>query len=92
MPPRLGPGMIRLGYTLILALVNDRMKLLAYRILDATKAPLLAKKQLDVTPLISTRAFAPYEQRVRGESSADQDWPEAEREIRKVQAVKTKAV
>ncbi len=33
------------GYALAWALVNDRVKLLAYRILDPTKAPLLAKIQ-----------------------------------------------
>ena len=32
------------GYALAWALVNDRVKLLAYRIFDPTKAPLLAKK------------------------------------------------
>ena len=36
------------------ALVNDRVKLLAYRVLDPTKAPLLAKKSLDLTPQITT--------------------------------------
>ena len=32
------------GYALAWALVNDRVKLLAYRIFDPTKPPLLAKK------------------------------------------------
>jgi H+-transporting ATPase len=79
------------AYALIWALVNDRVKLLAYRIFD-TKAPLLAKGTIDLTPQIATRAYELYEQRVRGKSPADQDWMEAEREIRKDQAVKTKAV
>ncbi len=80
------------AYALAWFLVNDRVKLLAYRIFDPTKPPLLAKKSLDLIPQIATRAYELYEQRIRGESPADQDWLEAEREIRKEQAVKTKAV
>jgi H+-transporting ATPase len=38
------------GYALIWALLSDRVKLLAYRIFDPTKAPLLVKKPLDLTP------------------------------------------
>jgi H+-transporting ATPase len=78
------------GYALAWFLVNDRLKLLAYRIFDPTKAPLLAKKPLDLTPRIARRAYELYEQRVRGESRADQDWLEAEREIRRDEAGKTK--
>ena len=78
------------AYALAWFLVNDRVKLLAYRIFDPTKAPMLAKKPLDLTPRIATRAYELYEQRVRGESRADQDWLEAEREIRKDEAEKTK--
>jgi len=74
------------GYALVWALMNDRVKLLAYRIFDPTKAPLLAKKSLDLTPQIATRAYALYEQRGRRSGQADQDWLEAEREIRKGQA------
>ncbi len=74
------------GYALAWFLVNDRVKLLAYRIFDPTKAPLLAKKPLDLTPQIAARAYELYQQRVRGESQQDQDWLEAEREIRKDQA------
>ena len=37
------------GYALVWFLVNDRVKLLAYRIFDPTKAPLLTKKSLDLT-------------------------------------------
>ena len=36
------------GYALAWFLVNDRVKLLAYRIFDPTKAPLLVKKALDL--------------------------------------------
>jgi H+-transporting ATPase len=79
------------GYALAWFLLNDRVKLLAYRIIDPTKAPLLAKRPLDLTPQIAARAYELYEQRVRGESQQDQDWIEAEREIRKDQAVHGKA-
>ena len=51
------------GYALAWFLVNDRVKLLAYRIFDPTKAPLLAKKPFDLTPQIATRAYELYEQR-----------------------------
>jgi len=37
-------------YALVWFLVNDRVKLLAYRIFDPTKAALLAKKGVDLTP------------------------------------------
>ena len=37
------------GYALAWFLVNDRVKLLAYRIFDPTQAPLLAKKPLNLT-------------------------------------------
>jgi H+-transporting ATPase len=70
------------GYALAWALVNDRVKLLAYRIFDPTKAPLLAKKALDLNPQIATRAYELYQRRVSSESQEDQDWLEAEREIR----------
>jgi H+-transporting ATPase len=49
------------GYALVWFLVNDRVKLLAYRIFDPTKASLLAKKPLDLTPQIVTRAYELYE-------------------------------
>jgi H+-transporting ATPase len=68
------------GYALAWFLVNDRVKLLAYRVFDPTKAPLLANKPLDLTPQIAARAYELYQQRVRGESQADQDWLQAERE------------
>jgi H+-transporting ATPase len=71
------------GYAIVCALVNDRVKLLAYRILDPTKAPLLAKKPpVDLTPQIAARAYELYQERVRGESPQDQDWLEAERETK----------
>ena len=71
------------AYAVAWFLINDRVKLLAYRIFDPTQAPLLAKKPFDLTPQIATRAYELYEQRGRGEGQAGQDWLEAEREIRK---------
>ena len=71
------------GYALVWFLVNDRVKLLAYRVFDPTAAPLLAKKPVDVTPQIAKRAYELYEQRGREEGRAVQDWRQAEREIRK---------
>jgi H+-transporting ATPase len=71
------------GDALAWFLVNDRLEVLAYRIVDPAKAPLLAKKPVDLTPRIATRAYELYEQRDRGNGRADQDWLKAEREIRK---------
>ncbi len=68
-------------YALAWFLVNDRLKLLAYRIFDPTQDPLLLKKPRDLAPQIASRAYEFYEQRLRGQSQADQDWLEAEREI-----------
>jgi H+-transporting ATPase len=79
------------GYALAWALVNDRVKLLAYRIFDPTTAPLLGKKPLlDLTPQIASRAYELYQERVRGESVQDQDWLEAEHELRNDQAAHPK--
>ncbi len=41
------------GYALAWFLVNDRVKLLAYRVFDPNAAPLLEKKPVDVTPQIA---------------------------------------
>ena len=79
------------GYALVWALVTDRVKLLGYRIFDPTKPPLLAKKPVDLNSKIAQRAYELYQQRVRGGSPADQDWLEAEREIRKEPAGRAKA-
>ena len=74
------------GYALAWFLLNDRVKLLAYRIFDPTKAPLLAKNMPDLTAQIATRAYELYERRGRQDGLANQDWLEAERETRKEQA------
>jgi H+-transporting ATPase len=75
------------GYALVWFLLNDRVKLLAYRIFDPTKVPLLAKKPpVDLTSQIASRAYELYQERVQGESQQDQDWLQAERETRNEQA------
>ena len=66
------------GYALAWFLVNDRVKLLAYRVFDP-RQPLLAKKPSDLTPQIAKRAYELYEQRGRREGQAVQDWLQAER-------------
>jgi H+-transporting ATPase len=71
------------GYALVWFLVTDRVKLFAYRVFDPTAAPLLGKTPADVTPQIARRAYALYEQRGHRDGHADQDWLDAEREIRK---------
>jgi len=87
-------------YALAWFLVNDRVKLLAYWVLDHTTAGATpeagsqnkpAAKVLtpsDLTPQIAARAYELYQERVQGQSQADQDWLEAERETRKVQSTK----
>jgi H+-transporting ATPase len=67
------------GYALAWFLLNDRVKLLAYRVFD----PVKAKTPSDLTPQIAKRAYALYEQRGRQDGRAVQDWEQAEREIRK---------
>jgi H+-transporting ATPase len=44
-----------------------------------------ARKPQDLKPQIATRAYALFEKRGRSDGHADQDWSEAEREIRKDQ-------
>lgn len=71
------------GYALAWFFINDRIKLLAYRIFDPTKAPLLLRNSPHVKSQIASRAFEIYEQRGRGDGQANNDWLEAEREIKK---------
>ncbi len=70
------------GYALAWFLVNDRVKLFAYRVFDPTAAPLLAKVPMDRTPQIARRAYELYERRGRQEGRATQDWLQAEHELR----------
>jgi H+-transporting ATPase len=71
------------GYALAWFLVNDRVKLFAYRVFDPTAAPLLAKAPVDRTPQIVRRAYELYERHGRQEGHATQDWLQAENEIRR---------
>jgi H+-transporting ATPase len=80
------------GYAVAWALVNDRVKLIAYRILDPTKAPLLARKPQDLKPQIAKRAYEIYEERGHHDGQADQDWLEAEHEMQKDEAEHAKPV
>jgi H+-transporting ATPase len=75
------------AYAIVWALVNDRIKLLAYRILDPPGAVPVKKptdqKTEDLKPEIATRAYELFEKRGRTDGQATQDWTEAESEIRK---------
>jgi H+-transporting ATPase len=76
------------AYAIAWALVNDRVKLLAYRILDPTKGSLLSREPKpqetkDLRPEIATRAYELFEKRGRADGQATEDWTEAEREIEK---------
>jgi H+-transporting ATPase len=66
------------GYALLWFLLNDRIKLLAYRIFD----PIKAKQPSDLTPQIAKRAYELYEKRGRQNGGAAQDWEKAEQESR----------
>ena len=79
------------GYALAWFLINDRVKLLAYRIFDHPKAAVIPTKPDDLVPEIAARAYELYQERVKGQSQQDQDWLEAEREIGKDQAEHRKA-
>jgi magnesium-transporting ATPase (P-type) len=68
-------------YALVACLgVNDAVKvaMIRWRVPNAG-----AKKPLDLTPQIATRAYELYEQRGREDGHAAQDWEQAEQEIRK---------
>jgi len=80
------------AYAICWALLNDRIKLLAYRIFDPQKPPLLAKKQIDLKPQIATRAYEIYEERGHQDGQADEDWREAEIETNKAEADHAKAI
>jgi H+-transporting ATPase len=72
------------GYALLWFLLNDRLKLLAYRILDPAKA----KTPSDLSPQISKQAYELYEQRGHREGHAEQDWLEAEQNVHKDKSTK----
>ncbi|MGC1878833.1 MAG: plasma-membrane proton-efflux P-type ATPase [Rhabdochlamydiaceae bacterium] len=66
-------------YAIVWFLVNDQVKWLAYRIFD----PVKSKTSSDLTSQISRRAYELYEKRGKQDGQADEDWEQAEREIRK---------
>jgi H+-transporting ATPase len=87
------------GYALLWALATDRVKLLAYRLLDPPKAktptdtakaktplavaPQAAGTAFNLTAAIATKAYQLYEQEGHHDGHADQDWLEAEQEVQK---------
>jgi H+-transporting ATPase len=77
------------GYALLWFFVSDRVKLFAYRVFDPAGAPLLGRKPVeaikpvDVTALITKRAYELYVQRGRQEGHSTEDWLQAEQAIRK---------
>ena len=73
------------GYALVWFLLNDRVKLLAYRIFDPVKARTLA----DLTPQIAQRAYELYEREGHRDGHAVQDWLQAEQNIRKDEPTRT---
>ncbi len=80
-----GWAMFVWAYALAWFLVNDRVKLLAYRIFDPTKAEpkheAKAETPSDLTAQIAKRAYELYQARVEGV----QDWDKAEQEIQEHQ-------
>jgi H+-transporting ATPase len=78
------------AYALTWALATDRIKLLAYRLLDPAEAktppavaPQAAGTAPDLTAEIATKAYQLYEQEGHSDGHADQDWLEAEQEVKK---------
>jgi H+-transporting ATPase len=73
------------GYAMVWFLATDRLKLLAYRFLDPPKGQLrsiAAEPSSDLRPQIAARAYELYEREGHKEGHADQDWSDAEREVR----------
>jgi H+-transporting ATPase len=73
-----GWAMFVWGYALTWALVNDRIKLLAYRIFDPEKP----KSQADLKPQIATLAYEIYQKEGYHNGHAVEDWKKAERQIK----------
>ena len=72
-------------YALVWFLINDRLKLLAYRVFDPVAAESITETTIrgpaDLTPQIAKRAYELYEERSHQSDPAVQDWEQAEREI-----------
>jgi H+-transporting ATPase len=79
-------------YAICWALINDRIKLLAYRIFDPTKGSVLSRKPQDLKPKIASRAYQIYEERGHHDGQADQDWLQAEAETNKKDLAKHSSV
>ncbi len=78
------------AYAVAWFLLNDRVKLLAYRILDPAQAatPPTGTSQAagtapDLNAEIAAKAYELYEQEGHHDGNADQDWLEAEQEVKK---------
>ena len=72
------------AYAIAWALINDRVKLLVYRVLDALKPkPAAVAEQALTKPLIAQAAYGLYEKEGRQDGHAMTDWLEAEQELRK---------
>ena len=75
------------GYALVWFLLNDRVKLLAYRIFDhdnwdaKPKAGVVVSS--DLAPQIAKRAYELYEKHGHHDGHATEDWAQAERDVRK---------
>jgi len=67
------------GYALVWFMLNDRLKLLAYKIFD----PIKGKLPSDINLQISKGAYELYEQKGHKDGHAVRDWLQAERKIRK---------
>jgi H+-transporting ATPase len=72
------------AYALAWFLLNDRIKILAYKIFD----PIKRKTPSDLTPQIAIRAYGLYEKQGRHEGHAEEDWKKAEEDVRKNAASK----
>jgi len=77
-----GWAMFVWGYALVWFLLNDRVKLLAYKIFD----PIKTNKPSDLKPEIARQAYELYEQQGHHEGHAVQNWLEAEKKIRKAKS------
>ncbi len=72
-------------YALAWFLLNDRVKLLAYRFIDPVKSEPKheTKTPSNITPQIAKHAYELYEKRGHQDGHAKEDWEQSEREIRK---------
>ena len=70
-------------YAIAWFLINDRIKLLAYRFFDPVIAKEATVSSNDLSEQIATRAYEHYVQEGRHDGGAVQDWERAEKEIRK---------